>query len=71
MKNEFGINVQSTAEPPNRLDYYAWTKKFRVGIMYQKRDMNTLEKMEDYDFNKLNKKSKKSFVDKLNILSFA
>lgn len=71
MKNEFGIEVQSTAEPKKRLDFNSWVEKFKVSQSYRKIDYNGIDLSKQYDYNKLNKKSKKNFVDKLSIFSFA
>ena len=65
MKNEFGIEVLSTTEPPRRMNYEDWARKFNVGILYQKKDYESILIMHDYNFNKLNNSHKKNFVDKL------
>lgn len=71
MKNEFGIEVQSTIEPKKKLDFNTWVQKFNVSQCYNKVDTNASELCSQYDYNKLNKKENKNFVDKLNIFSFA
>ena len=63
MKNEFGIDVQSSIEPKKRMSYEDWADKYNVGLMHQKRDFNARDLMTGYDFKKIfEKKEKKTFA---------
>ena len=72
MKNEFGIEVMSTAEPKRKLEFNQWVERFKVSSMYQKRDADCFLKMQDYDFGKISqKKVGKSFGIIHKLFSFA
>ena len=72
MKNEFGIEVQSSIEPKRKLEFNQWVRKFGVSSMYQKRDFDARHLMTDYNFGKISeKKDRKTFAIIHKLISFA